>query len=176
MGKKLVSLFVIALIVAGGFVATSANAKDAKGCEGLADYRVAMFKVGRSYLEANADDGIPFDRDPLTFSSDDWADAASNALQFQRDIKSVTPPNWAMPWHVLKIEFAGLVEQAFRAISTGGILMSAGFSEPIDANGSAADSAVKEITKTCPVFADFQHDWSALDGDIDGTPVATPTD
>ena len=52
----------------GWFLATqTVEAEDTKGCEGLADYRVAIFKAGRDYLKALDEDGIPGSRDIFTY-------------------------------------------------------------------------------------------------------------
>lgn len=176
MVRKWIAFFVVAMIVAGGFAAATADAKDAKGCDGLGDYRTEMFKVGRDYLKANSEDGIPFSRELLTYSSDDWTNLAENVLEYQRGLNSIDPPDWAQQWHQTQIEGAGLLEQIGRAAAENGALATVAFSDQAEAIQEQRDAALKAVSKICSQFTEFRYDWDALDGDVDGTPVATPTD
>jgi hypothetical protein len=152
----------------------TSEANDATGCEGLADYRVAMFKIGRAYLKALDEDGIPLSRDSLTYSTEEWTTFAEDTLQFQRDLTSINPPVWASSWHELQVERTSLQAQLAKAIATAGISATAAFADHFNANDAERDTAIEAISQTCRDFAAFTHDWSALDGEIDGTPVATP--
>lgn len=169
----------IVLGVCGGLFAahvTDGSGDDTKGCEGLGDYRAAMFKAGRDYLKALDDDRIPVSRDITTFSSDDFVVLADDALDYSRVMKGIIPPSFAATWHQVKIERLGIVEQIGRAAAQGGLFVALAFSDQIDANERAAADAVAAAAAICADFASFEHDWQALDGLIDGTPVATPTD
>ena len=163
------------LIVVSGLAINRADAKDTKGCDGLADYRAEMFAAGRDYLKLLDEDGIGVGRDPFTYSSDDWTSGADDLLAYNRALVEIDPPEWAAEWHQLKIELSGLSEQVFRIIAKDGVMMILGFSDQFDANEAATDAAIERIGKSCADFPAFTRDHDALDGDIDGTPVATPT-
>lgn len=167
---------VLAVLASVSYWITQTQAKDSEGCDGLGDYRKEMLKIGRDYLKALDEDGLPLSREVTTYSTDDWTALAEDALEVQRDLKDVDPPAFAEGWHALKVQRAGLSEQLAMTVATGGLMMALAFGDQFDANDAAADKELAEIAKTCADFAAFEHDWQALDGDIDGTPVATPTD
>jgi hypothetical protein len=120
--------------------------------------------------------GIGPDREPATFSSGDWKAYAEGALQLQRALREIEPPSWAESWHESKIEVAGLQEQIGKAAAEGGVLVILAFEEPLDANEARQDAALAEATEACAEFADFEAEWDALDGQVEGTPVATSVD
>lgn len=173
--------FAAVLLVVLGFGLTVASrgttASDKPGCEGLGEYRKAMFVAGRSYIES-AEKFAPGwqAREVTSFSSDEWTGFADAALQMQRDLKDITPPPWAKSWHDLQVARSGFSEQVFRTIVRDGLLVAAALLEDGDAIETKLEAAADEISKTCESFAGFVHDWNALDGEIDGTPVATPSD
>lgn len=176
MARKLFAVLIVAMILTGGMVATGAGAKDAKGCEGLADYRADMFVAGRDYLELLDDDGLGGDRDPFTYSSDDWIRFGEDALIYQQALKSIIPPPWANEWHVAVESSFGLLEQIAKSAANEGVFALLVFEKPLTDAEIARDSGLVSASKQCGDFAEFHHDWDALDGNIDGTPVATPTD
>lgn len=171
-----VAILIGLLVGIGTYAVVETDAKDAEGCEGLRDYRAAMFKAGHNYQEANKEDGIDISSDPFLLSSDDFTNLADNILQFHRDLKAIEPPEFAAPWHQLEVDGTALGEQAFRAIAIGGLLVMLGFGDQIDANDAAREAAIIVADGICSDFSAFQHDFDSIDGDIDGTPVATPTD
>ena len=164
----LISGFLLAI---GGY----ASAQDAVGCEGLSAYRAEMFKVGKAFIAQTVKDGVPANRDVATFSSAEWTKKAADLAVYQADLEAIAPPPWLKNWHDLRIERAGLDEQiALAAASRGlyGALLFKGASDRIDAENKAATAAA---FAACSDFAVFARDWDALDGDINGTPVATPS-
>lgn len=174
--RGLAAIAVVLLLLVGAVV-NGATAEDAKGCEGLSDYRAAMFKAGRDYLDSRGKDGIETGRDPFTYSSDDWTKIADHALAYQKALKDIDPPEWAAPWHQAQIESIGLLEQMSRAVAEDGIFAVIAFEKQINDADAKRSEALEAVTKTCADFAQFQRDWDALDGENEqGTPVATPTD
>jgi hypothetical protein len=135
-----------------------------------------MFAAGRAYLEALENDGMPTSRDILTYSSDDWTVLAGHLGNHQKELKAIAPPPWASEWHQKVIERAGLGEQMAKMVATGGIFLAIGFTESFDKVDAEKDAAVESASAMCGDFAAFARDWDALDGYIDGTPVATPID
>lgn len=145
-------------------------------CDGLGDYRKAMFEAGRHYLKAVSDDGIDIDANPMTLSSDDWQALAEDELQYQREIRDVTPPEWAKTWHDLKVQYAGFVQQLDLTAATSGIIAASAMVDELNKLDAQADQAIAAIAQICSEFPAFEHDFDSLDGNIDGTAVPTPTD
>lgn len=174
--SKLAMIMIVAVIGFAGVAASTADAKDTKGCEGLGDYRKELFKIGRAYSEDLNKAGLTTDRDPLTYSTDDWIAYADITLEYQRALKKVTPPDWAKEWHQGRLERSGLIEQIARTIASGGIMMGVAFNDQADALDAKDKQVIASTSEACADFAAFEHDWQSIDGEIDGTPVATPTD
>jgi hypothetical protein len=174
---SLVGIMLIALIGASGAVIHSgAQAKDSPGCEGLAAYRSAMFAVGKAFVAQEARDGLGPRREITTYSSSDWTASANDLAAYQDDLKTVTPPDWLKTWHEVKIEGAGLGQQVSLAAANGGRFAILAFKDP-SAKLDTENTAAKEAAiKTCSDFKQFAYDWDAIDGDVNGTPVATPSD
>lgn len=174
----LLLLLVVPLVVGLLRWLPPATAGDAPGCEGLTTYRAAMLAAGQEFLRAFDDDGYSFaaieSDQVLTYSSDDWTAMADHFLALNRELRDITPPDWAAEWHDLRIQHMGLLEQTLRAIATGGILMGWAFVDPLDELNANAEAAVVAASVTCDNFAAFAYEWDALDGKVDGTPVATP--
>lgn len=173
MRRTIAAAALVAVLLAGSLFSITADAKDAKGCEGLADYRAAMFQLWRHDGDGRS---IMQDRDPLTLSSDDWLLVAETALEYQRALKKIEVPDFAADWHQARIEAIGLAEQMSRAIAKDGFLVALAFVDSIEASEAKEADAVEAANLICADFAGFVHDFDALDGEIDGTPVATPTD
>lgn len=165
---------VVLLVLSGAMLQSNVQAKDAPGCDGLASYRAAMFKAGRDYLASLDKDSIPVSRSPITYSSDDWTALANDALAYQRAMKKIAPPDFAKDWHQAQIEKDGLVQQLAATAASSGVLATIAFKDQIDLATKKSDAALAAAGKSCADFIGFQHDWDSLDGDINGTPVATP--
>lgn len=179
MARKWIAIFVIAVIAFGGFAAvtTDAKAKDAKGCEGLADYRAEMFKIGRDYLETLDKAGIKtgLNADPFSMSESDFQ-LVADALKVEIEaMKKIDPPEFAVASHEARIEYSEMGQQIMLAAAVGGIFATMPFKDASDAAEAKLEAAKAEPT-SCPDFAQFLLDIDAIDGEIDGTPVATPTD
>jgi hypothetical protein len=177
MSKRfaLIVLVMIGLVGGVGIASRPADAaKDAPGCEGLAAYRVAMFKAGKDYLASLDRDSIPVSRSPITYSSDDWTALAKDALDYQRAVKKITPPEFAKGWHQAQVEKDGLIQQLATTAASSGVLAAIAFKDQFDQATKKSDDALAAAGVICADFISFQHDWDALDGDINGTPVATP--
>ena len=159
IGAGVVALFAAMVVI--GWLA-SASAEDAPGCDGLSDYREAMMPL--------APGGYWQDRDPLTISSDEWAEFAEAAVAYQRALRDITPPLWAEEWHQIRVEFVGLAEQVGKAVSTGGIFLALGFVDSIEAMELREADARERAIAACPDFVQFLDEWDPPDG----TPVATP--
>lgn len=168
MARKWIALFVIAMIVAGGFISTTANAKDAKGCEGLGEYRAEIFEVGSNYL-TNVRSDIPGfdDREMTSYSSEEWIALADDLVEYQKSISAVEPPEWAKPWHLYQIERAGTNEQVARTAGTDGLFAIIAFTEAIEALESKAELVKSEVSAVCGDFPKFLADWDMLDGTMD---------
>lgn len=167
----------VLLIVAAAVAvfALPSSADDAPGCDGLAEYRDAMFAAADPMVEYMTESGISSPAfNPLTLSSSDWSAYADEALAFHDRIAEVEPPAWATDWHALKLDMTGAQEQVGRAAATGGVMVAIGFAETLHTIEADTDAAEEAIAETCPDFAQFAYDWDALDGSVDGTPVATP--
>jgi len=94
-----VAIMLGALIGALLYATVGTSAKDAEGCEGLSDYRIAMLKAGHEYVDTLTEDGIPPSRDVLTYSSDDWNDLADDVVTMQIALKAIPAPEWVKEWH-----------------------------------------------------------------------------
>lgn len=177
MLRRLSVLLVVAALFAGAVAVQVTAAEDAKGCEGLSDYRVAMFKIGRDYLE-KIESEVPNwqQREATSYSTDEWRSISEAALEAQRAIKDLDPPTWAEAWHDLQIERWGMVEQMTKTVASDGIMAAIAFTDGLDSIEEKLKSATEDVGKACADFIDFERDWQSLDGEIDGTPVATPTD
>jgi hypothetical protein len=152
-----------------------AKAEDTKGCEGLGEYRTEMFAVGSTFAKTLKDLKFTQNDDLFTKSSDDWQALADASLQFQRDLKEITPPDWIRDWHDLLVTRAGALQNMALAAVTGGVLATTAFTDTFSKIDGDIDDAKEAIAEGCGDAAQFFHDWDALDGSIDGTPVATPT-
>ena len=162
-----VVVLAVIFIAINGLAATPGAAKDAKGCEGLGDYREEMFALWSDGPEAWVGD-----RDESTLSSDEWLELSGIALEFQRGLKKIDPPEFAAAWHQVAIEHTGLTEQMARAIADGGLLVGLGFKDSYDASEAKREAAVETGAAMCADFDDFVRDYRALPVEDGGTPAA----
>lgn len=159
---------VLPVIAALVFFAMPSRADDAPGCEGLAEYREAMFAAAEP-LPMQADDN------PLTMSSSDWLAYAESSLAFHDRLSEVEPPEWAAEWHVVRLDITGMQEQIGRAAAKEGAFVILGFEELVNDIFERDDETRESAIAICSDFATFADDWDALDGENrDGTPVPTP--
>lgn len=163
---------VLVLLFAVGAFAMQGRAKDAEGCDGLSVYRTEMFAAATAYGKRMDEHGLT-GRAVLSLSSDDWRNFADDALAYQRDLKAITPPEWAASWHETQIAYAGMAEQVAALAAESGPLAVAAIGPQIDEVAANAVDAAKETAKTCADFAAFVSDWYRYLG-VD-EPVATPT-
>ena len=148
-------------------------ADDAPGCDGLEAYREAMLAAAEpmvTYLEVS---GFG-DANPLTVSSAEWLVYADEALAFNERLLAIEPPEWAADFHRLQLDTTGMQEQVGRTVAESGVMALLLFEDTVNDIEERKDSVPAAIAETCPDFASFSHEWDALDGEIDGTPVATP--
>jgi hypothetical protein len=178
VGIAIAYAVVVGVLFGAAFVLQplDSRAEDAPGCEGLEDYSEQMLDAGAKLVEFWEEADIGPEREPTTYSSNDGTHYAEGGLQFQRALREIDPPAWAETWHVSKIEIAGLQEQIGKAAAEGGVLVILAFEEAIDANEAREDAAYAEATEACEDFAEFEAEWDALDGQVEGTPIATPVD
>lgn len=168
-------LFRVAAAVALLFVglvagwATPAGAEDAKGCEGLTEYREAIIAAWQGD-EAASTDSANGNRDPMTLSSDEWLLIADGARDYQRVLKEIDPPGFAEDWHQAQIELIGLLEQSSRAAAKDGVFAMFAFAESIEEAEAKEAAAVEAGAAICPDFGDFVQEFAALRGDEPGTP------
>lgn len=168
-------IMLIAAMIAMLVAPLGARADDAPGCEGLAAFRAEIMPIGERWADALFDARLGPSRSPATFSSDDWLTYADIALTANRGFKSIEAPDWLDEWIQARIASTGLMEQMSRAAAEDGFLVLLGFGGQIDALSQQSDSADSAAIARCPAFAQFASDWDALDGEVDETPVATPT-
>ncbi len=147
---------------------------DPEGCDGLSKYRGQVLTSGELYLNNLANAGIPTSRGALTYSSDDWKSYAKEARALRKRLGKIKPPGYAKRWHELEMQRLDLQGQLGDAAASSGIMAVTGIINQMETTDAALDQAVKTASAVCSAFADFQHDWDALDGDVQGTPVATP--
>jgi hypothetical protein len=167
----------IAIVLVGVLLSPAGvRADDAPGCEGLERFRADLFPVGEQWADELEELGVSdSDWDPLTMSSDDWVTFAEIALAIHRELKAVDAPDWVMDWMQVRLDTTALQEQIGKAVAEGGILVILGFNPAIDGLDQRDDQTREAAIAQCADFAQFAHDWDALDGEIDGTPVPTPT-
>jgi hypothetical protein len=158
----------VGLIYFNGVPAISGDAKDAKGCEGLSDYREEVFAVW-----SDSSLGL-VGPELLSLSSDDWRDVAAAAVEFQRGFKQIDPPVFAAEWQQALTEGIGMAEQMALAIADGGLFVVLGFEEQLAEAEEKIEAAVKTGTAMCADFSDFARDYEALK-DEGGTPAAELT-
>lgn len=166
----------IALVLVVALVAPfGSTAKDAPGCDGLEQFRADLMPIGQRWADALNDAGLSSDRDVLTYSSDDWRTLAGIALTYGRELRTIDAPDWLNDWLQLQIQSAGIKEQVAIAVADGGMFAILGFTDQLESFETRQDEAAATAESRCPDFAQLAHDWSALDDEIDGTPVPTPT-
>lgn len=164
--RVLIGIAVIVLaVLAVAALALPSSADDAPGCDGLAEYREAMLSLP---LPIEADDNA------FTMSSSDWLAYAESSLEFHDLLADVTPPEWAADWHEARLDAFGFREQLGRMVAENGVMVLLGFDDTVNDLIENSDKAEASAIDTCPDFAAFAYEWDALDGDVDGTPVATP--
>lgn len=168
-------LAILAVLAGAVFAPSRSAAEDAPGCEGLGDYRAEMFKAGRDFLALLDERGVSLSKDPFSYSTDDWIAYAESSLEFQRDLKEITPPAWAAEWHQAKVDLAAIAEQLGKAAEKDGVLAVLMFGDALEKNEAEGNALIATISATCADFQQFTVDWDALDGNIKGTPVATPS-
>lgn len=166
--KRVVAVLAVILSVLV-LLPVPARTDDAPGCEGLAAFRDELFPIGEQWADDLADLGIS---DPLTMSSDDWLAYAELSLETHRALKGVDAPAWAEDWLTVRIDTTALQEQIGRAAATGGVFITLGFSDAIDAIEQRDTETREAAIEHCADFAQFAYEWDALDGEVDGTPVA----
>src|SRR5680860_946014 len=157
------------------FQTLGSRPEDAPGCEGLEAYSEQMLDAGAELVEHWVSVGFGPERELATYSSDEWTAYAEGALQLQRSLREIEPPSWAESWHGSKIEATGLQEQIGKAAAEGGLLAIQAFEEAIDAIEAHEDAGYAEAAAACADFAAFEAEWDALDGQVEGTPVAAQT-
>lgn len=167
MTRKWIAFFVVAMIVAGGFISSNAEASDSAGCEGLAEYQAAMLKIGTEYVVAKEAIGIGQEREMFTLSSDDWTNLSEVALDYQVALKEIDVPGWVGPWHDTLIANAGLLEQISKTAAADGLLALIAFEDQVNDIDQARIAAIATVSSTCSDFVAFHRAWDALDGDID---------
>lgn len=167
--------FVLAAVFALAVPAVS-RANDAPGCEGLAEFREAIMPIGERWAEAQAAIGIGGpDWSPATLSSDDWVAYADLSLSRNRELKEIDAPEWLADWLDVRIDSTALQEQLGKAAAEGGFLVLLAFGDEIEKLDQRDTEARQAAIERCAVFEQFAYDWDALDGEVDGTPVATST-
>jgi len=150
--RNLKPLLGLLIVLAGlPFMQTSA-AQDPAGCEGMSAYREAMITTGQVYVDTLEEDGFLPGRDPLTYSSAEWEMLADNAAAWQKALKSIEPPAWAVDWHQTQIELAGLQEQLGIAAAGSGVVATLPFEESFSALQASADLGADEATRQCTTF------------------------
>src|SRR4051812_31516716 len=114
---------VLALLLGGQVVRhfTQSNPSDAPGCQGLADYRTAMFRAERDYLDDITEDGVPAGEEPVTYSSAAWHTIAEDTLSLQTALNAITPPPWAAGFHEVVIARERISEQISASVAEGGV-------------------------------------------------------
>ncbi len=166
---------IVVLVLAVSVLApVTVHAEDAPGCEGLAQFRADIMPVGERWGQALIDAHLDPSRSPATFSSDDWLTYAEIALDANKGLKTVDAPGWLTDWLQVRIESTGLQEQIGKAAAESGMLIILGFGDQIDELHQRDIEAKASAIARCTEFAQFAYDWDALDGVVDGTPVATP--
>lgn len=170
--KRVLAGLIVAVLVLSPL---PTNAADAPGCEGLEQFRADLFPIGERWADELQAIGIHgADWDPLTLSSDDWRTYADISLEIHRDFLDVTAPEWAADWLQVRVDGTALQEQIGKAVADGGILLVLGFNDASEAIDQRDDEAKAAAIAHCADFEQFAYDWDALDGEVDGTPVATP--
>lgn len=129
--------------------------------------------IGEAWGQALDDAHLDPSRSPATFSSDDWLAYAEIALTYNRELKTVDAPDWLEDWLQVRIEATGLQEQIGKAAAEGGMFVILGFGDQADDLDERGDEAKAAAIAQCADFEQFAYDWDALDGEVDGTPVAT---
>lgn len=168
-------LAVIVMIVAV-LAPAGVHAKDAPGCEGLEQFRADLFPIGEKWADELDAIGIGgADWSPATLSSDDWQTYADVSLEIHRELKEVNPPDWAADWLEVRIDSTALQEQVGKAAADAGFMVILGFESEFSKLDQKDDETREAAIAHCPDFDQFAYDWDALDGEVDGTPVPTPT-
>lgn len=170
MKRVVMALALLAVVL----VPSGARAGDAPGCEGLEQFRADIMPIGERWADALTDAHLGAAREVTTFSSDDWTVYAGIALSVNKELKTVDAPDWLDAWLQVRIESTGLQEQIGKAAAEGGMFVILGFGNQVDALNQRDDEAKAAAIARCADFAQFAYDWDALDGEVDGTPVATP--
>lgn len=169
--KRVLAGLIVAVLVLSPL---DVRATDAPGCEGLEQFRADIMPIGERWANALTDAHLGPSREVTTYSSDDWTTFAGIALSVNKELKTIDTPDWLQDWVLVRIESTGLQEQIGKAAAEGGMFVILGFGDQVDALNQR-DTATKETAiARCPDFQQFAYDWDALDGDVDGTPVATP--
>ena len=167
----LIAGMLVLLFTVGAF-AMQGRAKDATGCDGLSVYRTEMFAAASAYGKRMDEHGLT-GRAVLSLSSDDWRNFADDALAYQRDLKAITPPEWASSWHLTQVAYAGVAQQMATFAAENGPFAITAIGPQIDAVRASAAAAAQTTTRTCADFAAFVSDWYRYLG-VDN-PAATPT-
>lgn len=160
-----VLLVMAALMLPVGFLAGSPGGQalarqDAPGCEGLSAYREAMYGVGRHLNDTSAAAGLE-DRNIFTYSSDDWTVYAGIALEGQRQLKAITPPDFAADYHRNLIATFGLFEQIGRAAASDGPTVLSDFSDQIDEVNQRNLDTTAAAAAICADFQEVADTWGS---------------
>lgn len=147
------------------------RAADAPGCEGLAAFREELFPIWEFRATELAEIGLP-QREITSLSSDDWVQYAETSLAVQKRLKEISPPAWLTDWLTVRIEMAGLQEQAGKAAAADGFLVILGFEDEVTKLNGRDNTARTAAIQRCSAFEQFIADWEVLGGEVDGTPVA----
>jgi hypothetical protein len=166
----LVALVVVFSVLVPG----ATQAKDAPGCEGLEQFRADIMPIGEKWADELDNANLGPSRSPITFSSDDWTTYAGIALSANKALKTVDAPDWLEDWLQVRIEATGIQEQIGKAAAEGGVFVILGFEDQVNDLDKREDDSKTAAIARCADFEQFAYDWDALDGEVDGTPVATP--
>lgn len=170
--KRVLTGLIVAVLVLSPL---PANGADAPGCEGLEQFRADLFPIGERWADELEAIGVSdINWDPLAMSSDDWQAYADGALAAHRGLEQIQAPDWVAEWMAVQLDTTALQEQIGKAAAAGGSLAIIAFSDSIDTLNQRDDDSRKTAITHCADFELFVHDWDALDGQIDGTPVPTP--
>jgi len=179
MRTRIVALLIVGLLLAPGLAAAqsatpaaSPAATDSLGCDGLSLYGAAMLTAANTLLTTLKTQGVDPSRDPLTLSSSDWTAFAKAYGDFQVKIKTISPPPFAKEWHEIKIEQAGLRQQAGLTAAASGSFSLIGFKASADSLKAKSQTAYTLASTNCVDFPAFVSKLNAIGQTAN---AATPT-
>jgi len=107
----------------------------------------------------------------MTYTSDDWKVLADVSLAFNRELRKITPPDWAEDWHQALLEETALFEQAIRSIAISGIFAAIAFNDAIEKVQTRLNDLARDYASFCPDFAAMNEEF----GSTDATPTPLST-